>query len=172
MGDPGTDYKVSRVLWQSDRTQHDITICELTPTPQIEPLDEMEEVLPDLESGESMEVTVIGHPSGRVLSFSPSNLQVEYHDGPDQLGLGRPVRIHYKSSTEPGSSGSPALDWRTMTLVGVHHAGVGRRYEYLPPKNGRFIRRELGKKEVNEAISIGSVYRALNSKPTHSALTS
>ena len=57
---------------------------------------------------------IIGHPKGlEQPQFSlQDNLLLDY-DG---------SRLHYRSPTEPGSSGSPVFDSQWQ-LIGLHHAG-------------------------------------------------
>ena len=60
-------------------------------------------------------VTVLGHPGGGTLSFSiADNELLDYED----TGF----KLHYRTPTEGGSSGSPVFnqEWR---LIGLHHAG-------------------------------------------------
>jgi S1-C subfamily serine protease len=61
--------------------------------------------------GSDAQVRVIGHPSGRGLSLSVNRL-LDHRD----------AKIHYRTATEGGSSGSPVFnaDWK---LIGLHHAG-------------------------------------------------
>jgi V8-like Glu-specific endopeptidase len=56
---------------------------------------------------------IIGHPRGRKLSFSIHDNFLLDHD--ERV-------LHYRSPTEPGSSGSPVFndDWE---LIGLHHRG-------------------------------------------------
>ena len=82
-------------------------------------------------------IYIIGHPAGRTLSYS---LQ-------DNLLLGcKPPKLHYRTPTEPGSSGSPLFDasWR---LIGIHHAGD----KNMPRLDGK------GTYSANEGISIHAV---------------
>jgi V8-like Glu-specific endopeptidase len=96
-------------------------------------------VLPARES--ESQIRVIGHPSGRGLSISANKLLD--HEEP---------KIHYRTATEGGSSGSPVFnqDWR---LIGLHHAGG----EMMPRLNGKD-----GTYEANEGIWIKAICRALD----------
>ena len=59
---------------------------------------------------------VIGHPNGGDLMFSlQENILVD-HGAPDD------PRVHYRTPTEPGSSGSPVFD-TGWNLIAVHHKG-------------------------------------------------
>jgi hypothetical protein len=85
---------------------------------------------------------IIGHPGGRDLELS---LQ-------DNLLLGcKEPRLHYRTPTEGGSSGSPvfeALDWRAIAL---HHAGG--RFERLDGKQPPY--------EANEGITVLAIREAI-----------
>jgi hypothetical protein len=84
---------------------------------------------------------IIGHPAGGSLSYS---LQ-------DNLFLGhRAPKLHYRTPTQPGSSGSPLFDadWR---LIGIHHAGS----DTMPRLDGE------GTYQANEGISIHAIREAL-----------
>jgi V8-like Glu-specific endopeptidase len=78
---------------------------------------------------------VVGHPLGGGLSFSlEDNLLLDW----DQRV------VHYRTPTEPGSSGSPVFDdqWR---LIALHHAG-GSNMRRLNGKPGTY--------EANDGINI------------------
>ena len=61
-------------------------------------------------------VYVIGHPLGRGLKISFVDNELVATDG---------RRLHYRTSTEPGSSGSPVFD-EAWSVVGLHHKGLDR----------------------------------------------
>jgi len=94
-------------------------------------------------------VNIIQHPSGR-----PK--EVALHD--NQVTRIKDKVLHYRTDTEPGSSGSPVFnnDW---DLVALHHAGF----------------REGGGKAVNEGIRISAIVahllrRSRESSDRHEAL--
>lgn len=87
-------------------------------------------------------VFVIGHAGGLELAFSfQDNRLIERDD----------TLLHYRSPTDPGSSGSPLFDeqWR---LVGLHHAGR----EDLPS-----IADPSEEIEANEGFAWGALQRAV-----------
>src|SRR4030095_16481997 len=86
------------------------------------------------------QVRVIGHPSGRGLSFSVN--QLLDHASP---------KLHYRTATEGGGSGSPVFnqEWK---LIGLHHAGG----DGVPRLNG-----QPGTYQANEGICIGSILEAI-----------
>jgi hypothetical protein len=87
---------------------------------------------------------IIGYPGGGDLSFSINdNLLIGWKD----------PRLHYRTPTEPGSSGSPVFDtdWR---VVGLHHSGDSN----VPRLDGP------GTYDANEGIWIAAVRRELQPK--------
>jgi S1-C subfamily serine protease len=136
--EPTTELGIAEVLFESPPEVLDVVVARLTtPVAPREPLP-IAKVLP--QPGSGTQVRVIGHPSGRGLSFSSGGF----------LGHQDP-RLHYRAATEGGSSGSPVFnaDWR---LVGLHHAGG----EALPKLNG-----EPGTYEANEGITISAIAAAM-----------
>jgi len=82
---------------------------------------------------------VVGHPLG-------SGLQISLHDSV-LLDIDEAERlVHYRTPTDPGSSGSPVFntDWQ---VIGLHHGGSGK----TPRLRG------TGDYEANEAISLLSI---------------
>jgi V8-like Glu-specific endopeptidase len=57
---------------------------------------------------------IIGHPSGRDLELS---LQDNY------LLACNEMLMHYRTPTEPGSSGSPVFESNAWEVVALHHKG-------------------------------------------------
>lgn len=87
---------------------------------------------------------VAGHPRG-------GGLQIALHDS-QLLDIDDEQRlIHYRTPTEPGSSGSPVFnaDWEVM---GLHHAGT----KETPRLHGD------GTYEANEGIALSAIRRKLN----------
>jgi len=90
---------------------------------------------------------VIGHPRG--LEQPQFSLQ-------DNLVLGRDdTRLHYRSPTEPGSSGSPVFDGQ-WELIGLHHGG-DLAMARLDGVKGTY--------PANEAIRIDAICNALGKRP-------
>jgi len=136
--DPSTNLGIAAVIFESPPEALDVVVATLSTA--VSPVEAIPvaRVLP--EAGSRTQVRVVGHPSGRGLSFSSGEF----------LGHMAP-RLHYRAATEGGSSGSPVFnaDWK---LVGLHHAGG----EALPKLNG-----EPGTYEANEGISIGAIAQAV-----------
>jgi len=135
---PDKEFGVSRILCSSPREQLDMVIVELSEpvTPKVAyPL---APVLP--VRGSEAQVHVIGHPSGRGLSLSVNQL-LDY-EAP---------KVHYRTATEGGSSGSPVFnqDWK---LIGIHHAGG----DAVPMLNGK-----TGTYQANEGIWIKAISDAV-----------
>jgi V8-like Glu-specific endopeptidase len=135
-------------IWTSSPDKMDATL--LRPTPAIEGLEpvpiasELPLINDDGEEKSNSRAYVIGHPGGRKLAFSihDNNLL----DADDRL-------LHYRSPTEPGSSGSPVFneDW---DLIGLHHKGLKR----MPRLNGK-----EGTYPANEGIWIQAIINKLKS---------
>ena len=168
VGDQDSVYRVKDVLWQSAREHHDVTICRLDrEPPEITPFDRIIEQLNPLSNySPRLAVTIMGHPRGQRLHFSRRNNDVMAHDGPDRDNLGRPERLHYKASTDKGNSGSPALEYDTLTPIGVHHSGRGSNYTYEAMASGAYKTRPKARpSDANEAISLASIKRAIRKWP-------
>jgi tetratricopeptide (TPR) repeat protein len=86
---------------------------------------------------------VIGYPGGRGLSFSIHDSV--WLDSDD-------TKLHYRTPTESGSSGSPVFDESNWTLVALHHAGLTK----MPKLKG-----QPGTYEANEGIAISAIQKAL-----------
>jgi V8-like Glu-specific endopeptidase len=134
---------IENLLWESPPNQLDATLVKLSALPtKIEPLiPAPPEPLPEFVEGEPRRFYIIGHPLGGQLTFSiDDNLQV---------GWRRP-KLHYRTPTRPGSSGSPVLDdqWR---LVALHHAG-DKRMQRLDSRPGFY--------EANEGIWIHDIMQS------------
>ncbi len=86
---------------------------------------------------------VVGHPRG-------SGLQISLHDSV-LLDIDEDERlVHYRTPTDPGSSGSPVFNAR-WEVIGVHHGGSRE----TPRLRGS------GTYEANEAIALGAVRRKI-----------
>lgn len=148
------DFQVAEILWQSPPTEHDASLLRLDPAIP----DTFEEMqfsnnLPILDENETQRIYIIGHPGGGEISFSfEDNELLDYelhlidsHDDP------APCRVHYRTPTEQGNSGSPIFNgnWRA---IGIHHkGGTG-----LPKLNG-----QEGLYAANEGIWIESIRRKI-----------
>jgi Trypsin-like peptidase domain/MAP3K TRAFs-binding domain len=134
-------YKVKKLLWTSPPYELDATILQLDQAvndPDIYPL---AEVLPIIET--SARVYIIGHPAGGTLSFSLQDNALLAHKDP-------PGKIHYRTPTVGGSSGSPVFN-RNWDLIGLHHSGDTT----MPMLDG------TGTYQANEGIWIRAIIKAI-----------
>jgi V8-like Glu-specific endopeptidase len=146
---PPLQFKVDKILWSSPPDALDVSILGFKP----QDLAEVKKVfgrvteypiayyLPLVEPDQR--VYVIGHPSGGTLSLSLQDNALLDHQAP---------RIHYRTPTEGGSSGSPVFN-RQWELIGVHHLTN----EQMTKMNGK-----TGNYQANEGIWIQSIIQALN----------
>jgi Trypsin-like peptidase domain/Tetratricopeptide Repeats-Sensor len=135
-GLPGAEHEswtVKKLIFNSPIRELDATLLQLDRTvPDVEPYP-IAPALPDREA--KRRVYVVGHPLGGGVSFSlHDNLLLDW----DQR------LVHYRTPTEPGSSGSPVFDdqWR---LIAIHHAGG---------PDMRKLNGQPGTYEANEGIRI------------------
>jgi len=149
----GSDYEVTEVVWQSPPDDHDASLLRLETDlrGKRKPL-KFSANLPPLDSSRKQRVYVIGHPGGGEISFSfQDNELLDYEsDLVDREDDSTPCRIHYRTPTEPGSSGSPVFNgnWSTIAL---HHSG-SKTMNRLNGKPGTY--------PANEGIWIQSIRRA------------
>ncbi len=122
------------VVWYSAYTDLDATFLKLKGEPKAPALTlhkrplEMADPKPRLY--------IIGHPKGRDLELS---LQDNHLVGTNQQLL------HYRTPTEPGSSGSPVFEPEDWRVVALHHKG-NEKMKRLDGQEGTY--------EANEGISI------------------
>ena len=89
-------------------------------------------------------IYIIGHPRGGALSFSFQDNELLDHEGPS---AGKPqipgvVRVHYRTPTVVGSSGSPAFDAKLWEVVALHHKGGTMGMPLLNGKQGSYAANE------------------------------
>jgi len=106
-------FRVKEILFESPIDKLDVTVARLDATVAgVEPFP-IAPAEPLFDAARPRKFFVIGHPGGRGLSLSlEDTLQVGYNEG----------RLHYRTPTEQGSSGSPVFD-ESWQLVAIHHAG-------------------------------------------------
>lgn len=110
-GEDQGPFRVSRIVWSSPIHGLDTTLAALERAPATVPAYDLSERPPALD--QSSRIYAIGHPLGGDLSLSLDDNHL--------LGF-QPPRIHYRTPTEKGSSGSPLFDDQ-WNLIGLHHAG-------------------------------------------------
>jgi hypothetical protein len=125
----------------------DTTIVELEDVPRkVIPIP-LAPTMPDLAAEEPPRAYLIGHPSGATQpQFTiQDNLVLDYEDR----------RVHYRSPTEPGSSGSPVFDGQWQ-LIALHHGG-GFEMPRLNSKGGTYA--------ANEGITLQAIVAGLQQHP-------
>jgi V8-like Glu-specific endopeptidase len=152
--DPGrqTRFRVARQCWyEPSRHGLDTSILQLVDYPaDVIPIP-LAMALPP-KPLRHRRAYVIGHPHG--LAQPQFSLQ-------DNVLLDYDERVlHYRSPTEPGSSGSPVFDnkWR---LIGLHHSGATR----MPQLNNAG-----GTYAANEGITIDAIRARLATRPPEAPL--
>ncbi|MEM9780778.1 MAG: serine protease, partial [Pseudomonadota bacterium] len=150
--DRGTcEIAAREVVWSSGAQDHDACLIRLAEDPpeDLRPLP-IGRFVPLVDAHAPEGVYVIGHPGGRSLSYSMQNNELLDHDCKPPQADGTPRRIHYMTPTEPGSSGSPAMN-AELDVIGLHHAGA----KYMSKLNGK-----EGTYPANEAVWIQSICTA------------
>ncbi|MDQ3242909.1 MAG: trypsin-like peptidase domain-containing protein [Gemmatimonadota bacterium] len=138
-------YGVAEVVWESGPNELDTSIIRLNRSVDAIVDRDRCDIAPGLPlNDEKQHVYIIGHPGGGILSFSlQDNLLLDYED----------PRLHYRTPTKGGSSGSPIFNaqWK---LIGIHHAG-DTNVRRLNGRNGTYA--------ANEGIWLQSIRRAIAS---------
>jgi S1-C subfamily serine protease len=117
----------------------DVTVVSLDPVPRDVPVLPVARSLP-LPGGKT-NVYVVGHPRGAGLQISLHDSRLLDIDDDEHL-------IHYRTPTDPGSSGSPVFN-SSWEVVALHHGG-----STTAPKF-----RGGGNYEANEGISLHAIRR-------------
>ncbi len=137
-------YRAIEVLWESPVAELDTTVLRLDrhvegigPTP-------LAAAVPAV-ADPPRRMYVIGHPLGQNLAYS-------LYD--NLLLASSPTRIHYRSPTEEGSSGSPVFD-EHWDLVAIHHSGADD-LRRLDDPTQRY--------QANEGIPLRAIVDALAAK--------
>ncbi|WP_158222668.1 trypsin-like peptidase domain-containing protein [Rhodopirellula sp. MGV] len=142
-GPAGIRNRIGEIIATSPPEELDFTIASVTGTlPSVSPFP-VSPVTPSPE--QSRRLYAIGHPLGGGLSVSlHDNLLIDF---------AAPF-LHYRTPTDPGSSGSPICD-SDWELVAIHHAGSSQ----MQRLHGD------GCYEANEGIWIKSIQRFLQGQP-------
>lgn len=153
----GETYSVREVVWQSPPNQYDACLLRLDTDlrGKLPPL-KFSPNLPILNPDRPQRVYIIGHPGGGEISFSfQDNKLLDYESGVmENEEDASPLRIHYHTPTEPGSSGSPVFNGNWLAIA-LHHAG-SKTMNRLNDKPGTY--------PANEGIWIQSIRRAKPSR--------
>jgi hypothetical protein len=138
----GKTYEVTGLVWSSSPTELDATFVTLG---QLETNAEFCPLVPPpapFNPKETQRVYVIGYPLGGGLSISLQDSV--WLDTDDKY-------LHYRTPTDPGSSGSPVFDQQYWTVIGLHHAGEADMVR---------LHGETGTYEANEGIAISAIQKA------------
>lgn len=158
-------YQVSEVVWQSPVGKHDAALLRLSSPPKADRVMPLA-LLPELpeprdDPEDPVRLYVIGHPGGDELAFSfRDNVLLDHEDRQGGRRADAAVcRVHYRTPTKKGSSGSPVFEPDGWRIIALHHAGEREDRETgggMPRLNGMG-----GLYSANEGISIGSIREAI-----------
>jgi hypothetical protein len=135
-------YTVGELLFTSPPDRLDATIVRIEGLPERATALEVAGQLPIIDA--KARAYVIGHPQG-------GGLQVSLHDSllldvDDEERL-----LHYRTPTDPGSSGSPVFNTR-WEVIALHHSGSAKTRKLHGD----------GTYEANEGIALGAIRKALH----------
>lgn len=140
-------HAVAEVLWHSPVDRLDTTVLRLREPPKgAGSLDPYPIASRPPKEPEVERIYAIGHPAAQPLSFSLNDNEFLDYRGD---------RMHYRTPTEGGSSGSPLFndEWK---LIGLHRAGLGE-VEMLSDRTRRH--------QANEGIWIQALREAIAANP-------
>jgi len=123
-----------KVRWSSPYTQLDATFLKLKQEPKAPPLVLHKSAMQMNKPAPRM--YIIGHPQGRDLELSLQD---------NELVACNDTLVHYRTPTEPGSSGSPVFESNAWEVVALHHKGK---------ENMKRIDGQDGFYQANEGIAI------------------
>jgi hypothetical protein len=136
----GNIYEVDKVIWSSPRENLNTTFLTIKGEPLVEPLPIETE---PIKMSEPPRVYIVGHPGGRALEIS-------LHDS--YLIASNETFLHYRTPTEPGSSGSPIFDEYNWNVIGMHQ----RKNKNMPRIDGK-----QGTYQANEGITVLAIKKAI-----------
>ena len=147
--DANRPYAIKEILWSAPPDTFDASLLRLNdPVSGIAPIP-VAKSLPVLE--DTARVYIIGYPGGRDLAFSFQDNELIDHEGPPDgiPQISGVCRLHYRTPSEGGSSGSPVFNALLWEVVALHHKGgrIG-----MPKLNGKD-----GTYGANEGIAIQSI---------------
>jgi hypothetical protein len=133
----GQVLQVKEVVWSSSYKELDATFVSLEGEPKAEPLRLSKSAMQMAEPPPRM--YIIGHPLGR-------DLEISLQD--NNLLACNEKLLHYRTPTEPGSSGSPVFEPENWRVVALHHKGR----DDMPRIDGK-----AGTYKANEGIAIAAI---------------
>lgn len=104
--------KVNKVLWTSPPSELDASLLEIEDIPAGAETAPLSTEIPSFDKWPEKRVNILGHPKGL-------NLRVSLQD--NNLVSVDDRYLHYRTPTDPGSSGSPIFN-QNWELVGIHHS--------------------------------------------------
>jgi len=131
-------------VWSRSYEDLDATFVTLDGEPKAPPLelhDEAVEMPPPPDP--SPRLYIIGHPMGRDIEFSIQD---------NHLLACNEKLLHYRTPTEPGSSGSPVFESQRWRVVALHHGGSSN-VARIDGVNGTY--------EANEGIAIHAIRKRI-----------
>jgi hypothetical protein len=140
--------RFTSIVWSSPIKECDATVLELDSLPpKVAGLSLSDEPLTmPLTSERARRLYIIGYAGGRGLSFSfDDNVMIACSDR----------RVHYRTPTEGGNSGSPVFNEDDWDVVALHHAGKAKMPKLDDPAS--FY-------EANEGIPIAAIRAAIRAK--------
>ena len=132
--------QLKSIVWSSPVPKLDATFLDFADELTCTPMALSPSPLQMAEPGPRM--YIIGHPGGRDLEFSLNDNRL--------IGCNS-LRLHYRTPTEGGSSGSPIFDQVGWQIVGLHHAGRSNMPRLDGPPGATY--------EANEGIPILAIQR-------------
>jgi len=140
----GEILRVKEIVWSSSHTDLDATFVRLEKEPTAPALVLHPRAVRMTQPPANVQrLYIIGHPAGGDLQFSIEDNHLLSCD--DTL-------LHYRTPTEPGSSGSPVFEAEDWRVVALHHAGS----ENLASLDG-----VSGTYKANEGIAIRAIKRRI-----------
>lgn len=107
--------QVKEIVWTSSYKDLDATFVTLEQEPKAPPLELFEQAIEMPQPPEAApRLYIIGHPMGRDIEFSIQD---------NHLLASNETLLHYRTPTEPGSSGSPVFESQRWRVVALHHGG-------------------------------------------------
>jgi hypothetical protein len=141
-----TRVQLRSIVWSSPVEELDATFLDLAEDLLCEPMHLSASPMEMADPAPRM--YIIGHPGGRDLEFSLND---------NHLVACNSQKLHYRTPTEGGSSGSPVFDSVGWEVVGLHHAGRLKMPKLNGPA-GEFY-------EANEGIAILAIQQKTRSLP-------
>lgn len=136
-------YEVGELVWTSPPAELDATFLRLKSLPvAAQPLTIHTRAIDWVKPAPAPRLYIIGHPGGH-------DLQISLQDN-HLLAVNKEL-LHYRTPTEPGSSGSPVFEHDGWRVVALHHKGD----EIMPRIDG-----DPGTYQANEGIAILSIRNA------------